>query len=148
MAAVPQSLADVVGVAEAKHNVQGGRALARVAKSMGLSISYTTLDQLAKGNYRRQLTPATRHILHLLSGVNETRIATLAGQPMTTPFELPPSADELNKGQRDAVISVVRAFVKANHAESTIVAPRLRVVDEEAAGRRADRRGQPPTQEP
>jgi hypothetical protein len=111
----PQSLAEVVTLAMRRHQVDSGRALAAKSRSMGIPITYTVLNQLHAGEYRRRMSPETRDRLAKLSGVRRVVIDRLAGAPMRTPFRLPEDqAATLSGDQRDAVLAVVRAFAAAN----------------------------------
>ena len=113
------SLADVIEIAMRKHAVKSGRALAQRAEKAGVPISYTVINQLRAGTYRHDLARDLREALHQLSGVPLQAIDGLAGVTPGSRFELPESADSLLGDQREAVLAVIRAFVKANAQPST-----------------------------
>ena len=110
----PDTLAEVVDLAMHKHAVDSGRALARIAEHMGVPVSYTTLNEIRAGRYRQHVNGETREALRVLSGVSRAVIDELAGQPPSRPFQLPESADTLTGDQRDAILGVIRAFVRSN----------------------------------
>lgn len=115
MANVPENLADIVAIAMRRHQVEGGRALSRKAQDLKVPISYTVLNQLADGTYRRKVGPDIRRNLAALSGVAQRTVDRLAGAPMSAPFNIPEDqAATLTGDQREAVLQVVRAFAKAN----------------------------------
>lgn len=117
----PQSLADVVSAAKVKHGVKSGRELQEKSRQLGIFISYTVLNEVEAGTYRRRMSPETRSRLAQLAGVRRQVVDRLAGAPLGAPFRLPEDeAAALTGDQRDAILSVVRAFVNANR----------RVVDE------------------
>lgn len=105
--------------ASERHGGVRGRALDRVAKKAGLTLSYTTVDRILAGTYTSTPSRNTLEALAVLAGVGEEIVFRAAGLPIpmgSFAEQLPPDADLLDGPQRDAVIAVVRQFVAAQRA--------------------------------
>lgn len=109
----PTTYAELIDLAMARHDVKSYRRLEAISRDAGRLISHTTLSALHKGNYNRDTTKEMRGNLAWLAGVHERVAHAIAGKPHA-PFELPDDADSLTGDQREAVLSTVRAFIKAN----------------------------------
>lgn len=114
-----RSLRDIAELASERHGGARGRALDRVAKKAGLTLSYTTVDRILAGNYTSEPRQETLVALAALSGVDLVEVYRAAGMPYPLARladQLPPDADLLSGAQREAVIAVVRQFAAANRA--------------------------------
>jgi hypothetical protein len=112
---IPTSLGEVVRIAQMKHGVESGRQLQEVSRQRGIFISYTVLNELAAGTYRRALSPEKRERLSKLSGVPRRIVDDLAGAPPSAPMKLPEDdVATLTGDQRDVVLQIVKSFAKAN----------------------------------
>lgn len=113
------TLRDIAQLASNKHGGVRGRALDRVAKKRGLTLSYTTVDRILAGNYTSTPSRKTLDALAELAAVDKEKVYEAAGLPVPLgPLaeQLPPDADLLTGSQRDAVIAVVRQFAAVNRA--------------------------------
>jgi transcriptional regulator with XRE-family HTH domain len=112
-----ESLRDIALLAQERHDGAGGRAMQRLAEGAGKVISSTTFDRIVGGIYRSQPQAKTLDALAYLAGVPEERVYKAAGRPYVAEKfakQLPPDVDTLTKDQREALISVARAFLKTN----------------------------------
>lgn len=100
-------------------NQVSGRQLSELARKRGLTLSYTTINRLAAGDYTSHPSDKTLTALAMMSRYSVEQVYAAAGAPVPLkPLaeDLPPDADTLTPEQRDTVLSVVRQFAKANRA--------------------------------
>ncbi len=112
------TLREVAQTVLTKHDVSG-RQLDALARSRGLTISYTTINAMAAGSYRSTPSDKTLDALVSLSGLDQAVVYAAARRPIPlAPLaeRLPVDADSLTGEQQDAVLAVVRQFAKANRA--------------------------------
>lgn len=107
------------GIAQLAYNRHGygGRQIGRVAESAGFTLAYTTFDKILKGTYSSRPQAKTLEALAFLADVPLSRVYAAAGEPYTSDKfadELPPDIDQLTSDQRNSLITVARAFLKAN----------------------------------
>lgn len=101
-----------------KHQVSG-RALNRLADQRGLALSYTTVNEMAAGKYTSRPSDKTLRALVELSDFTLEQVYAAARRPVPRSGlreRLPEDADALTGEQEEAVLAVVRQFVKANRA--------------------------------
>lgn len=113
----PTTLRDVARAALDAHVGVSGRALERLAREHGLSISYTTINHLAAGTYKSRPSAKTLDALAALSGFTPAQVYAAAQLPLPQASfaeQLPPDVDLLTPPQRDSVLSIIRQFTQAN----------------------------------
>ncbi|MDI2032965.1 hypothetical protein [Paenarthrobacter nitroguajacolicus] len=94
-----------------------GRELDRIAKSKGLTLSYTTVNKIIAGTYTSRPGVKTVEALAKLAGVpvaEAFRAAGLEPPQASLAQQLPPEADTLTPEQRRVVIDLTRVFIKQN----------------------------------
>ncbi|WP_134740026.1 hypothetical protein [Nocardioides sp. 503] len=111
------TLQQIAQLAVDRNGGAGGRALDRVAKSKGLTLSYTTVDKIIAGTYRSTPKASTLDALSVLAGVPAAQVYKAAERPVPRAKladQLPEGADSLTPQQREVVLGLVRQFVQAN----------------------------------
>lgn len=120
-----ETLADLLLVAQRRHDVTSGRALALLAADLGHDVSHTTLNKILAGREGGQ-SLATVDAIAALSGVSRARAHAAAGRPVPgKPFvdEVPAEADLLTRRQRDVVLGVIRVLVEQAESPAEAVTP-------------------------
>lgn len=102
-----------------KHAVSG-RELNRLAEKKGHRINYTTINSMAAGTYMSRPSKETLDALVALSDFTVEEVYAAAHRPV--PLQplaevLPDGSDALLPGQREAVLAVVRQFIKDNERQ-------------------------------
>ena len=113
----PQTLQDLARLASERHDGKRGRALGRIAAKHGLTLTYTTFDNIYSGKYMSTPKRETVDALAYLAGVTKDKAYTAAGLPLPqAPFaeQLPPDVDTLDADQRRVLIEMARVLVKQN----------------------------------
>lgn len=129
----PRTMRELVEAAMLRFDVDSGRALDdALVRAFGKDrrVSHTILNAILSGSYHSEPKPTTLRTLADAARVPLEDAYAAAGLPYREPFHLPPSADELLGDQREAVIGVVRALVKANRRAET-AAPSSYVIQED-----------------
>lgn len=111
------SLRQIAQMASDNNGGAKGRELDRIAKSKGLTLSYTTVNKIIAGTYTSRPGQKTVEALAALAGVPLDQAYNAAGiQPPQASFaeQLPPEADTLTPEQRRVVIDLTRVFIKQN----------------------------------
>lgn len=98
----------------AKHKVSSGRRLGELAGRMGLSITYSQINNIRAGTYRSEPRKETLEAVAALAGVSLDVAYAAAGRTRLRPFaeDLPDGVDGLGPRQRHAVLTVIRAFLE------------------------------------
>lgn len=112
-----ESLRDIALLAQSRHDGEGGRAMERIAKRSGFTISASTFDRIAAGTYRSKAQKKTLQALAHLAGVSEERAYEAADRRYVAKKfadQLPDDVDQLEEDQREALIYAARAFLKSN----------------------------------
>lgn len=113
----PLTLRDVALAASQRNGGARGRALGRIAESKGLTLTYTTVDNILEGRYKSTPKAPTLEALAELSGYSLEEVYAAAKMPMPLkPLrdDLPPDADLLTGPQRRVIIDAVRLFAQQN----------------------------------
>lgn len=113
----PQTLQDLARLASERHDGKRGRALGRIAAKHGLTLTYTTFDNIYSGKYMSTPKRETVDALAYLAGVTKEKAYAAAGLPLPlSPFaeQLPPDVDTLDADQRRVLIEMARVLVKQN----------------------------------
>lgn len=113
----PLTLRDIALKASDRFGGVRGRALGREAERAGVKIVYTTIDKIIAGTYRSKPTDTTLQALATLSQVPLEDVYLAAERPLPQARlaeQLPAGSDLLTPSQREAVIVLVRQFIKAN----------------------------------
>lgn len=113
----PKTLRDIALIAKDKHDGASGYQMERIAEDGGYRITFTTFNKIVAGTYVSRATRKTLEALAHLSGVPLERVYEVANQRHVADRfadQLPPDVDLLTEDQRNAVITVTRAFLKAN----------------------------------
>lgn len=113
----PKTLRDIALIAKDKHDGASGYEMQRIAERDGYRITFTTFNKIVAGTYVSRATRKTLEALAHLSGIPIDHVYEVAGQRHVTDRfadQLPPDVDLLTEDQRNAVITVTRAFLKAN----------------------------------
>lgn len=111
----PQSLRDLAQRALDETGAESGRALATMSVQYGHPISQATINSMLAGTYAHKPSGDALRALARMAGVSEAEAFAAARRTARQPFALPESADELTPDQRDAVLHVIRAFVRTNN---------------------------------
>lgn len=117
MARTKLTLQDVARTASARNGGKGGRALQRIAKSKGLTLSYATVDRIIAGKYESTPQRQTIEALAVLAEMPLEQVYEAAGLPLPmSPLaeQLPDGSDQLTVHQRRVVLDVIRGFVRDN----------------------------------
>ena len=113
-----ETLRDLVLLAQRVQQVDSGRGLAKQAASLGLSLSYTTVNHILGRTYKSRLDVETITSLARLADVPVDRVRAAAGLPPSQPpfaDDLPPNVDQLGARQRAAVITLIRVMLETHH---------------------------------
>lgn len=113
----PRTLQDLARLASERHDGKRGRALGRIAAKHGLTLTYTTFDNIYSGKYMSTPKRETVDALAYLAGVTKKTAYVAAGLPLPlSPFaeQLPPDVDTLDADQRRVLIEMARVLVKQN----------------------------------
>lgn len=113
----PQTLQDLARLASERHDGKRGRALGRIAAKHGLTLTYTTFDNIYSGKYMSTPKRETVDALAVLASVPKETAYKVAGLPLPqAPFaeQLPPDVDTLDADQRRVLIEMARVLVKQN----------------------------------
>lgn len=111
-----ETLRDIAQIAHDRHGVRG-RGIERIADKAGHVMSRSTFDRMLKGEYPSRSMPQTLEALAYLADVPVERVYEAADRRYDAKKfaeQLPPDIDQLTEDQRNAVISVARAFLKTN----------------------------------
>lgn len=111
-----ESLRDIAQIAYNRHGV-AGRGMERIAGKEGLVMSRSTFDRILNGTYASRALPETLDALAFLADVPAERVYRAAKRKYAAAKfseQLPPDIDLLTDDQRNAVITVARAFLNAN----------------------------------
>ena len=111
------TLQDLAQLASDRNDGKKGRALGRIAEKHGLTLSYTTFDNILAGRYHSTPTRKTVDSIAYLAGVDPMHAYELAGLPLPqSPLadQLPPDVDTLPPEQRRVLIEMARVLVKQN----------------------------------
>lgn len=130
------TLKDVAQNVLDRHGISG-RQLQRVAERQGLKIAYTTINHMAAGTYTSTPTMTTLNALASLSdySVEEVYAAARQAAPSQSFLDrLPDSANRLTDAQANAVLGVIREYVRAN---DQIAAKEQRHAQDETANSQA-----------
>ena len=117
MADNPRTLQDLARLASERHDGKRGRALGREAAKHGLTLSYTTVDNILSGKYMSTPKRETVDALAILADVSKSTAYRVAGLPLPqAPLadQLPPDVDTLDADQRRVLIEMARVFLKQN----------------------------------
>lgn len=117
MATDPRTLQDLARLASERHDGKRGRALGREAAKHGLTLSYTTVDNILSGKYMSTPKRETIDALAILANVpNEAAYRAAGLQLPQAPFadQLPPDVDTLDADQRRVLIEMARVLLKQN----------------------------------
>ena len=108
------SLADLLDAAMVKHKVSSGRGLGEVAGRLGLSITYSQINHIRAGTYRSEPRKEALDAIAALAGVSLDLAYEASGRIRLRPFseDLPDGVDSLTPRQRNAVLTVIRAFLE------------------------------------
>lgn len=112
-----RTLQDLAQLASDRNDGKKGRALGRIAEKHGLTLSYTTFDNILAGRYHSVPTRRTVDAIAYLAGVDRLRAYEVAGLPLPqSPLadQLPPDVDTLAPEQRRVLIEMARVLVKQN----------------------------------
>lgn len=112
-----ESLRDIAQLAQSRNDGEGGRAMERIAKRSGFTISASTFDRIAAGTYRSKAQKKTLQALAYLAGIPEERVYKAADRRYVAKKfadQLPDDVDQLDEDQREALIYTARAFLKSN----------------------------------
>lgn len=112
------TLRDIAQAILDKHGVSG-REVQRIAEKSGLTIAHTTINAMASGSYTSRPSDKTLRALVELSDFTLEQVYAAARRPVPRSGlreRLPEDADALTGEQEEAVLAVVRQFVKANRA--------------------------------
>lgn len=113
----PLTLRDIALKASDRFGGVRGRALGREAEKAGVKIVYTTIDKIIAGTYRSKPTDTTLQALATLAQVPLEDVYLAAERPLPQARladQLPAGSDLLTPSQREAVIVLVRQFIRAN----------------------------------
>lgn len=113
----PRTLQDLARLASERHDGKRGRALGRIAAKHGLTLTYTTFDNIYSGKYMSTPKRETVDALAVLASVPKETAYKVAGLPIPqAPFaeQLPPDVDTLDADQRRVLIEMARVLVKQN----------------------------------
>lgn len=117
MARSKLTLQDVARTASDRSGGKGGRALQRLAKSKGLTLSYATVDRILAGKYESTPQRQTIEALAVLAEMPVDEVYEAAGLPLpmaSLAEALPEGSDQLTVHQRRVVLDVIRGFVRDN----------------------------------
>lgn len=117
MARSKLTLQDVARAASDRNGGKGGRALQRIAKSKGLTLSYATVDRILAGKYESTPQRQTIEALAVLAEMPADEVYEAAGLPLpmaSLAEQLPDGSDQLTVHQRRVVLDVIRGFVRDN----------------------------------
>lgn len=117
MARSKLTLQDVARTASDRNGGKGGRALQRIAKSKGLTLSYATVDRILAGKYESTPQRQTIEALAVLAEMPVDEVYEAAGLPLPMASfaeALPEGSDQLTVHQRRIVLDVIRGFVRDN----------------------------------
>lgn len=117
MADEPSTLQDLARLASERHDGKRGRALGREAAKHGLTLSYTTVDNILAGKYMSTPKRETVDALAYLASVPKKTAYKVAGLPLPmAPLmdQLPEDVDTLDADQRRVLIEMARVLVKQN----------------------------------
>lgn len=112
-----RTLQDLARLASERHDGKRGRALGREAAKHGLTLTYTTFDNILSGKYLSTPRRETVDALALLASVPKETAYQVAGLPLPqAPFaeQLPSEVDTLDSDQRRVLIEMARVLVKQN----------------------------------
>lgn len=112
-----RTLQDLARLASERHDGKRGRALGREAAKHGLTLTYTTFDNILSGKYMSTPKRETVDALAVLASVPKETAYRVAGLPLPqAPFaeQLPPDVDTLDADQRRVLIDMARVLVKQN----------------------------------
>lgn len=138
------SLRQIAQMASDNNGGAKGRELDRIAKSKGLTLSYTTVNKIIAGTYTSRPGLKTVEALAALAGVPLEQAYNAAGiEPPQASFaeQLPPEADTLTPEQRRVVIDLTRVFIKQNRVVHEL---RQEVVEHEDRSAPITRTGESP----
>ncbi|NWN89223.1 MAG: hypothetical protein HLX51_11900 [Micrococcaceae bacterium] len=111
-----ETLRDIARIAHDRHGVRG-RGIERIADKGGYVMSRSTFDRMLKGEYPSRSMPQTLEALAYLADISLERVYEAADRRYDAKKfaeQLPPDIDQLTEDQRNAVISVARAFLNSN----------------------------------
>lgn len=117
MARSKLTLQDVARAAADKNGGKGGRALERIAKNKGLTLSYATVDRILAGKYESTPQRQTIEALAVLAEMPVAEVYEAAGLPLPMASfadALPDGSDQLTVHQRRVVLDVIRGFIRDN----------------------------------
>lgn len=117
MARSKLTLQDVARTASDRNGGKGGRALQRIAKNKGLTLSYATVDRILAGKYESTPQRQTIEALAVLAEMPVEKVYEAAGLPLpmaSLADALPEGSDQLTVHQRRVVLDVIRGFVRDN----------------------------------
>ena len=117
MARTKLTLQDVARVASERNGGKGGRALQRIAKNKGLTLSYATVDRILAGKYESTPKRPTIEALAVLAEMPVEEVYAAAGLPLpmaSLAEQLPDGSDNLSTQQRRVVLDVIRGFIRDN----------------------------------
>lgn len=120
----PLTLRDIAQAASDRHNGARGRELDRIAKSRGLTLSYTTVDRILNGIYTSRPKRSTLDALAQLAGIPQEKVYAAADMPLPQTRlqdQLPPDVDELRPDQRKMLIELARGFLQQNRREQELL---------------------------
>ncbi|MGX5360050.1 hypothetical protein [Kocuria sp. KH4] len=120
----PLTLRDIAQAASDRHNGARGRELDRIAKSRGLTLSYTTVDKILNGIYTSRPKRSTLDALAQLAGIPQEKAYEAAGMPLPQTRlqdQLPPDIDELRPDQRKMLIDLARGLLQQNRREQELL---------------------------
>lgn len=117
MARTKLTLQDVARAASERNGGKGGRALQRMARDKGLTLSFTTVDRILNGKYESTPQKPTIEALAVLAEMPLEDVYAAAGLPLPmAPLsdQLPDGSDQLTVHQRRVVLDVIRGFIRDN----------------------------------
>jgi hypothetical protein len=143
----PRDLRELVDLAMTRMGVDSGRALdTAIVAHYGedARVSHTIINAILAGRYHSEPSDATVRTLARAAGVTPAAAFRIVGRPMREPFTLPDSAADLTGDQRDAILGVLRAFIRANRATGGVGSGEL----QQAAYDAVDPAGNPEAEAP
>lgn len=97
------------------------RSFERRADALGCHISHTQVGAIRQGKHTGRYAPATLDAIAAVTGFDRERVYAAAGLRLPTrPFadDLPDGVDYLGQDERNALIGVIRVFLK--HADASL----------------------------
>lgn len=108
------TLKDLLEQAKLDRDARSGRALAKIASDHGHQVHATQVNHILAGTYRSRPSRQLLEAISWLAQVDLEEVYSAAGLPLPGPSfanELPPDVDRLAPHQRQAVITLIRAFI-------------------------------------